>query len=61
MLPGDLLVFKTAGCYGATMSSTYNQRPLVAEVLVRGAAHAVTRPRQTYEQLIGQDRAPDWL
>jgi diaminopimelate decarboxylase len=61
MLPGDLLVFKTAGAYGATMSSTYNQRPLVAEVLVRGAAHAVTRPRQTYEQLIGQDRAPDWL
>jgi diaminopimelate decarboxylase len=61
MLPGDLLVFKTAGAYGATMSSTYNQRPLVAEVLVRGAAHAVTRPRQSYEQLIGQDRAPHWL
>lgn len=61
MNPGDLLVFKTAGAYGATMSSTYNQRPLVAEVLVRDAAYAVTRPRQTYEQLIGQDRAPDWL
>lgn len=61
MNPGDLLVFKTAGAYGATMSSTYNQRPLVAEVLVRDAAYSVTRPRQTYEQLIGQDRAPDWL
>ncbi|MCZ8181508.1 MAG: diaminopimelate decarboxylase [Beijerinckiaceae bacterium] len=61
MAPGDLLVFKTAGAYGATMSSTYNQRLLVSEVLVRGADFAVTRPRQTYEQLLGQDRAPDWL
>lgn len=61
MAPGDLLVFKTAGAYGATMSSTYNQRRLVAEVLVKGADHALTRPRQSYEELIGQDRAPGWL
>lgn len=61
MVPGDLLVFKTAGAYGATMSSTYNQRPLIAEVLVRGTDFAATRPRQTYEQLLGQDRAPGWL
>jgi diaminopimelate decarboxylase len=58
---GDLLVFKTAGAYGATMSSTYNQRPLVPEVLVKGADYAVTRPRQTYEELLGLDRAPDWF
>lgn len=59
--PGDLIAFKSAGAYGASMSSTYNQRPLVAEVLVRGNQFAVTRPRQTYEDLIGQDRLPDWL
>jgi diaminopimelate decarboxylase len=59
--PGDLIAFMTAGAYGASMSSTYNQRPLVAEVLVRGADHAVTRPRQSYEALIGTDRAPPWL
>lgn len=59
--PGDLIAFKSAGAYGSTMASTYNQRPLVAEVLVRGNRFATTRPRQSYEALIGQDRLPDWL
>ena len=59
--PGDLFAFMTAGAYGASMSSTYNQRPLVAEVLVKGDKFAVTRPRQTYEELIGTDCAPPWL
>ncbi len=59
--PGDLIAFMTAGAYGASMSSTYNQRPLVAEVLVKGSQFAVTRPRQTYEELLGTDRAPPWL
>jgi diaminopimelate decarboxylase len=58
---GDLVAFMTAGAYGAAMSSTYNTRLLVPEVLVNGAAHAVVRPRQTYDELIGQDRLPDWL
>ena len=43
------------------MSSTYNSRLLVPEVLVKGDAYAVVRPRQTYADLIGQDRLPDWL
>lgn len=59
--PGDLVAFKSAGAYGATMASNYNQRLLVAEVLVDGDRFAVTRPRQTYDDLIGQDRRPDWL
>jgi len=59
--PGELIAFMTAGAYGASMSSTYNQRPLVAEVLVKGAQFAVTRPRQSYEELLGTDRAPPWL
>ena len=58
---GDLLAFMTAGAYGAAMSSTYNTRLLVPEVLVKGADYAIVRPRQTYEALIGQDRLPDWL
>ncbi|SEG51952.1 diaminopimelate decarboxylase [Bosea lathyri] len=59
--PDDLIAFMTAGAYGASMSSTYNQRLLVAEVLVKGAEYAVTRPRQSYEELLGTDRAPPWL
>lgn len=59
--PGDLLAFMTAGAYGAVMSSTYNTRLLVPEILVRGDRFAVVRPRQTYAELIGLDRLPDWL
>ena len=59
--PGALLAFMTAGAYGAAMSSTYNLRRLVPEVLVRGAEFAIVRPRQTYEDLIGVDRMPAWL
>ena len=59
--PGDLIAVMTAGAYGATMSSTYNSRLLVPEVLVDGARYGIVRPRQTYADLIGQDRLPDWL
>ncbi len=59
--PGDLVAFMTAGAYGAVMSSTYNSRLLVPEVLVRGAEWAVVRPRPTFEDLIGLDRTPAWL
>ncbi|PPD15655.1 MAG: diaminopimelate decarboxylase [Methylobacterium sp.] len=59
--PGDLIAFMTAGAYGASMSSTYNQRLLVPEVLVKDDQFAVTRPRQTYEELLGLDRAPAWM
>jgi diaminopimelate decarboxylase len=58
---GDLLAVMTAGAYGAVMSSTYNTRPLVPEVLVRGSEYAVVRPRPTYKELIGADRLPPWL
>ncbi|MBS7805131.1 diaminopimelate decarboxylase [Rhizobiales bacterium TNE-4] len=58
---GDLLAVMTAGAYGAVQAGTYNSRPLVPEVLVKGADYAVVRPRQTYEELIGLDRVPDWL
>ncbi|MGK2286925.1 diaminopimelate decarboxylase [Pedomonas sp. V897] len=58
---GDLLVIHSAGAYGAVMSSTYNTRLLVPEVLVKGEDFAVVRPRPTYEDLIGLDRLPHWF
>ena len=58
---GDLMAVMTAGAYGAVMASTYNTRPLVPEVMVRGEEFAVVRPRQDYEDLIGLDRLPPWL
>jgi diaminopimelate decarboxylase len=57
---GDLLALMTAGAYGAVQSGTYNTRPLVPEVLVKGDRWALVRPRQSYEDLIGLDRPASW-
>ena len=59
--PGDLLAVMTAGAYGAVLSGTYNSRPLVPEVLVRGRDFDVVRPRPSLESLIGLDVVPPWL
>ena len=56
-----MIAFGAAGAYGAVMSSTYNGRRLVPEVLVSGARWAVVRPRPDYDQMIGMDTLPDWL
>lgn len=58
---GDLVAFMTAGAYGATMSSTYNARPLVAEVLVRGDQFEVVRRRWEIANQLALERLPDWL
>jgi diaminopimelate decarboxylase len=58
---GDLVAFMSAGAYGAVMSSEYNTRPLVPEVLVRGDQFAVVRPRPTYEQMLAREPLAPWL
>lgn len=58
---GDLLVIRTAGAYGAVQSSTYNTRPLIAEVMVNGVDYAVVRERLSVEDIIAMDRLPAWL
>ena len=58
---GDLLAVMSAGAYGAVQAGTYNSRPLVPEVLVKGAEWAIIRPRLEVDQLIALDSLPDWL
>ena len=53
---GDLLSVFTAGAYGFTMSSNYNARGRVAEVLVEGKNFSVIRKRETYEDLIALEK-----
>ncbi len=53
---GDLISIFTAGAYGYTMSSNYNARPMLPEVLVDGDTFQVIRRRQTYDDLIAQER-----
>jgi diaminopimelate decarboxylase len=61
LVAGDLIALLSAGAYGAVMSSSYNSRPLVPEVLVRGDIFAVIRPRPSYEEILSQDKIPEWL
>ena len=58
---GDLLAICSTGAYGAVMSSTYNSRLLVPEIMVREGRYAVVRARPSYRDLIALDRLPDWL
>ncbi|MCP5066064.1 MAG: diaminopimelate decarboxylase [bacterium] len=58
---GDLLVVLSAGAYGMVMASNYNTRVLPAEVMVSGPRFAVTRRRQTLDELLGLEFVPDWL
>jgi len=58
---GDLVAIRSAGAYSAVMSSTYNSRPLVPEVLVSGDRFAIVRDRQPVEDLIAMDSVPDWV
>ena len=56
--PGELLAVHSAGAYGFTMSSNYNSRPRVAEVLVDGAQYHLIRRRETYEDLVRGETIP---
>jgi len=49
---GDYLVFHDAGAYGASMSSNYNSRPLLAEVLIEAGEPRLIRRRQSIAELI---------
>ena len=58
---GDLLAIRAAGAYGAVMSSVYNTRPLVPEVLVRGGDFALVRERLSVDDMLSREVIPNWL
>jgi diaminopimelate decarboxylase len=58
---GDLVVFRSAGAYGAVMASEYNTRPLVPEVLVQHDHFAVIRARPSVDEILKRDSIPEWL
>ncbi len=58
---GELLAVMSAGAYGFAMSSNYNSRRRVAEVLVRENRFEVVRARETYEDLIRGESIPSWI
>ncbi len=58
---GDLFAVMGAGAYGYSMSSNYNSRLRVAEVMVRGNEYFVVRERETFNDLIKNEKVPRWL
>lgn len=58
---GELMAVMSAGAYGFSMSSNYNSRPRVAEVLVQGDRYHVIRARETYEDLVRGERIPEFM
>ena len=57
---GDLLALLSAGAYGSVMSSNYNSRPLVAEVMVNGKKSALVRERQPVEAMWAGEKVAPW-
>ena len=58
---GEMIAFRSAGAYGAVMSSEYNSRPMIPEVLVDGDQFAVIRPRPTFDEMLNRDKLPEWM
>jgi diaminopimelate decarboxylase len=50
----------SAGAYGFAMSSNYNTRPRVPEVLVKGGEFRVVRKRETYDEMLSGESIPDF-
>jgi diaminopimelate decarboxylase len=61
LIENDLVAFRSAGAYGAVMSSEYNTRPLIPEVMVNKDEFAIIRNRPSYEEIIDRDIIPNWL
>ena len=58
---GQRIAFMSSGAYGAVLSSQYNARPLIAEVLVDGDQYALVRRRPSFDEMIELEQTPDWL
>ncbi len=58
---GELIAVMSAGAYGFSMSSNYNSRPRISEVLVRDDRYYVIRRRESYEDLIRGEEIPEFL
>ena len=61
LVPEDLIAVMSAGAYGFSMSSSYNSRPRVCEVMVKENRFEIIRQRETFEDLVRGESIPDFL
>jgi len=59
-LEGNLLAITNVGAYGSVLSSNYNSRPSIAEIIIKGDSYSVIKKRQDIEEIINQDSLADW-
>ena len=59
-LEGNLLAITNVGAYGSVLSSNYNSRPSIAEIIIKGDNYSVIKKRQNIEEIIDQDSLADW-
>ena len=57
---GNFLAFLDVGAYGAVLSSEYNTRPLVPEIMVYNKRYEIVRSRPTYEEIFDKEAMPNW-
>ena len=56
----DLLAITNVGAYGSVLSSNYNSRPSIAEIIIKDDSYSVIKKRQDIEEMIDQDSLADW-
>ena len=57
---GDFFAFLDVGAYGAVLSSEYNTRPLVPEIMVYKKRFEIVRTRPTYDEIFDKEAIPTW-
>ena len=60
LLETDLLAITNVGAYGSVLSSNYNSRPSIAEIIIKDDSYSVIKKRQDIEEMIDQDSLADW-
>ena len=60
LLERDLLAITNVGAYGSVLSSNYNSRPSIAEIIIKDDGYSVIKKRQDIEEMIDQDSLADW-
>lgn len=59
-LERDLIAITNVGAYGSVLSSNYNSRPSIAEIIIKDDSYSVIKKRQDIEEMIDQDSLADW-
>ena len=57
----DFLFFNNVGAYGASMSSSYNTRPIIMELIVNKKKYSIIRKKEIVENQISKEKIPSWI